>query len=404
MLVLVVALLSVGLATAFADEANFCANPSFEVTEPPPPTPATKGLPAPSDKLLPRTWDVWPMDFSGYTLPDDPASAHSGNRCVHIKSAGDALTLRYGPIPRFDERPWTIRFWARGTGQVVASAQELLYAHGPTVLKQWSFPLTATWAQYEFEYLSPPTNAAWHLTLANSGAADFFLDDVVITHADPKPLGLPPTQALGRDDHTLLYLPFEAPLDEYQFFLKGQVSISKPDEGKFGRCLILGPEGYTACSAGKYLNLPEGTIEFWVKFLSPGNDGQTHPLVQVAGADSLGIWKDQFNHVIFGFSQGWAGLAYAWAETYAYNWQPGVWRHIAACWDRDLMQLFIDGKLVAWEVKPKLLHYTNDELGIGSPGMEIDDLRISNISRYHAPVRLDGPKRNESYIGGQGKF
>ncbi len=68
------------------------------------------------------------------------------------------------------------------------------------------------------------------------------------------------------------------------------------------------------------------------------------------------------------------------------------------------MQLFIDGKLVAWEAKPKLLRYTNDELGIGSPGMELDDLRISNIPRYQAPVRMDNPRRNESFIGGQGRY
>jgi len=244
---------------------------------------------------------------------------------------------------------------------------------------------------------------AAHKALA-VGQKVFLLDDVFVGHPDLKPVGLPPTQAVGADDHTLLYLPFEEPLDEYKFFIKGQVSLSKPDEGRFGGCLVLGAEGYTACSAGRYLNLPEGTIEFWVKLGSPGNDGVTHPMVSVAGSDSLGIWKDQFTHVIFAFTSGWAGLAYAWAEGYAIHWQPGVWRHIAACWDKDLMELFIDGKLVAWEVTPKLLRSTNDELGIGSAGMELDDLRISSISRYRVPVRTDGPKRNESFIGGQGKL
>ncbi len=66
-------------------------------------------------------------------------------------------------------------------------------------------------------------------------------------------------------------------------------------------------------------------------------------------------------------------------------------------------ELFIDGKLVAWEIKPKLPRATGDELGLGSAGMELDDLRISNTVRYRVPLRLDGPRRNESFIGGVGR-
>jgi hypothetical protein len=397
-------LLAAHAADAPAAQVNFVANPSFEVTEAPPPTPATKGRPAPPDKWLPRNWSVWPMDFAGYSLVDDPAQAHSGRRCVNVKTEGGVLSLTYGPVPRFDDKPWTVRFWARGTGQVVAAACEYLYAHGPSRLKEWTFPVTAAWSEYEFEYQPPADRSTWHLELATRGAADLWLDNVFVGHADLRPTGLPPDKPAGQDDHTLLYLPFEEPLDEYQFFIEGQVLLSKPDEGRFGKGLVLGPGGYVACSAGKYLDLSQGTIEFWVKLGSPGNDGVTHPMVNVAGSDAMGIWKDAFCHVIFAFTSGWAGLSYAWAEGYAYNWQPGVWRHIAACWDRDLMELFIDGKLVAWEVKPRLLHSTNDELGLGSAGMELDDLRISNIARYRMPVRSDGPRRNESFVGGQGKF
>jgi hypothetical protein len=116
------------------------------------------------------------------------------------------------------------------------------------------------------------------------------------------------------------------------------------------------------------------------------------------------LCKHEFPHIMFYFTTNFATLSCCWAETYAYLWQPGVWRHIAACWDSELMELFIDGKLVAWEVKPKLPKVTGDELGIGSAGMELDDLRISNIVRYRVPVRTDGPKRNESFIGGAGRY
>jgi hypothetical protein len=397
---------------ADSQPANFVANPSFEVAEPPMPTAATKGQPAPADQWLPRTWSVWPMDFAGYSLPDDPAQAHSGRRCVHVQSAGEALLLRYGPIPRFDGQAWTVRFWARGTGKVLAVANELFYGRGPARLKDWTFlvgdsqagSLRHEWAEHEFQFQPPADCSSWHLDLGNQGASDLWLDDVFVGHPALKPFGLPPEKPAGWDEHTRLYLPFEAPLDEYQFFTEGEVALSQENAGRFGKCLVLGPGGYVACSAGKYLDPAQGTIEFWVKMGFPGNDGVTHPLLLIGGPEGMQICKHEFPHVMFYFTSGFQTLSCAWAETYAQYWQPGVWRHIAACWDKELMELFIDGKLVAWEVQPKLLRVTGDELGIGSAGMELDDLRISNVVRYRVPVGTDGPRRNESFIGGAGRF
>ncbi len=384
--------------------ANFVADPSFEVTEPPMPTVALKGQPAPNDKWLPRTWSVWPMDSAAYSLPDDPAQAHSGRRCVHVQTKGEGLLLRYGPIPHFDDQPWTVRFWARGTGQALAVANEFFYARAPVRLKDWTFPVTGAWTEYRFQFEPPAGCSTWDLDLENQGPADLWLDDVFVGHPGLEPLGLPPDRAAGTDEHTLLYLPFEEPLDEYQFFTQGEVSLSKESAGRFGRCLALGPEGYVACSAGKYLDPSRGTIEFWCRLGFPGNDGVTHSLVLVGGPEGMQVCKHEFPHVMFYFTSGFQTISCCWAETYAQYWQPGVWRHIAACWDQDLMELFIDGKLVAWEVKPKLLRVTGDELGIGSAGMELDDLRISDVVRYRIPVRTDGPRRNESFIGGAGKF
>ena len=394
------------LAAQGADgpSVNFVANPSFEVTEPAMPTSAAPGQPAPADKWLPRTWSVWPMDFGGYSLPDDPAQAHTGSRCVHVQTAGEAVCVRYGPIPRFDEQPWTVRFWARGTGQVLAVANECLYAHAPARLKGWTFPLTATWTEREFQFQPPTSSSTWHLDLGNQGPADLWLDDVFIGHSALRPLGLPPEKPVGEDEHTLLYLPFETPLDEYQYFTQGQVALSAENAGRFGRSLVFGPQGYVACSAGKYLDPSQGTLELWCKPGFPGNDGLTHPIVLIGGPEGMQLCKHEFPHVMFYFTSGFGTLSCAWAETYAQFWQPGVWRHFAACWDQDLMELFIDGKLVAWEVRPKLLRATGDELGIGSAGMELDDLRISNVVRYRVPVRSDGPRRNESFIGGEGKY
>lgn len=45
-----------------------------------------------------------------------------------------------------------------------------------------------------------------------------------------------------------------------------------------------------------------------------------------------------------------------------------------------------------------------DELGIGPASMAIDDLRISDIVRCRVPVRTDGPRRNELFAGGKGRY
>ena len=383
-------------------EGNFVANPSFELSEPPPPRAEFKGLVAPSDKWLPRAWSVWPMDYGGYTLTIEAKLAHSGGRAVHVQGQG-GFSMRYGPIPHYDHTPWTVRFWARGTGSVQAVAYEMLYGRGPAALKDWKFPLTAEWKEYEFQYEAPEDCVSWHLDLGNGASTDLWLDDVFVGHPGLEALGLPPEKALGKDEHTLLYQPFEEPLDEYQYFTQGQVALSKPNEGPFGKGLVLGPRGYVACSAGKYVNPQVGTIEFWVKPGFPGDDHVTHNFVTIGGAEGMQICKHEFPHVWFMFTTGFGTLSCAWAETYAMYWQPGVWRHIAACWDKDLLELFIDGKLAAWEVKPKLLRATGDELGIGSEGMELDDLRISDVVRYRVPVKTDGPRRNESFIGGKGR-
>jgi hypothetical protein len=52
------------------------------------------------------------------------------------------------------------------------------------------------------------------------------------------------------------------------------------------------------------------------------------------------------------------------------------------------MQLFVDGKLIAWTDHPRLSRSLGPELGLGSAGLELDDLRISNVVRYRQPVPL----------------
>ena len=364
---------------------NLLPNPSFELVEPPPPTPATAaGKPVPPESFLPRTWNIAPHGGAEVLCPDDASAAHSGNRCVRLKAPQGRAVLRYSMVPVPSKGPWTVRLWARGTGKLAA----LMHQVGKdkwTPLEPKVFDVTKEWKQWECQ-LDPKDSRVISLDFAADAPADIWLDDAFVSYPGLPALSLPPTKPLGKDRDTLLYLPFEEWLDEDAFFVKQKARLSKEGEGVFGKCLVLGPGGYVACSANENVDPAQGTIEVWFKLLTPGSDGLYHSIVGVPGMEGLVLAKDQYGHMAFAMSTGWRGLCRAVAMGYAYHWRPGVWRHLAACWDKDLVQLFVDGKLVAWECNPKLPRTLGPELAIGSPNLELDDLRISKVVRYRQPV------------------
>ena len=371
-----------------AGDHNLLPNPSFEMVEPPPPAPerAKQGLPEPQDTWLPRTWNLANEGDATWRCPDDPLQAHSGRRCIHVQAGHGRGFLRYGPMPVVSAAPWKIRFWARGSGTFVVGGFNVLPDKWARLPQEKVFSLGREWTSLQFDWQPDPGCHWWMLDIASGGPTDAWLDDVSVTHAGLQDLDLPPAGPLEKDDHTLLYLSFEEPLNEDAFFLEGAVSLSKPGGGRFGRGLQLGAGSCVACSANENLEPSRGTIEVWVKFLSPGSDSTARPIVSIPGPEGMWLGKDQYAHISFHFSTGWRSLSSATALGYAGSWQPGVWRHFAACWDKDLMELFVDGKLIAWDVRPQVPVSLGPELDIGSSGMELDDLRISNVARYRLPV------------------
>jgi len=397
---------------------NLLPNPSFEMVEPPAPTPATAmGKPIPPESYLPRTWNVAPHGGAEVLCPEDAAAAHSGKRCVRLKAPQGRAVLRYSMAPVPFKGPWTVRLWARGAGKLTL----LMYQVGkdkwtPLEPKVFSLPKgsplregrpgseyppegmkpsggkegapavpSGIWRELECQ-LDPKDSRLISLDFAADAPADLWIDDVFVSYPGLPALNLPPTKPLGKDAETLLYLPFEEWFDEDAFFVKQKASLSKEGEGVFGKCLVLGPEGYVACSANENVDPAQGTIEIWFRLLTPGSDGLYRSIVGVPGMEGLMLAKDQYSHVVFAMSTGWHSLCRAVAMGYAWHWQPGVWRHLAASWDKDLIQLFVDGKLVAWECNPKLPRTLGPELAIGSANLELDDLRISRIVRYRQPV------------------
>lgn len=220
-------------------------------------------------------------------------------------------------------------------------------------------------------WLLPCTMLATAAAMAQSAAAAA----KVQLHPD-----LPPTAELTRDAHTLLLLAFEEPFDPLATFVKGQLDFV--EDGRFGKALQQGADAYVAMSAEDFVDARSGTIEVWVKFLSPGDDRVSRAIVTVPGPSGLWLGKDQYGHVSFSIRRFWGQGARVTADGYARTWQPGVWRHVAACWDAQALQLWVDGRLLGTVPARDMPDAFGPELRLGSPGLILDDLRISRSVRY----------------------
>jgi hypothetical protein len=385
--------------------ANILPNPSFESTEPPVPTAQTAKTGAPSDHWMPRTWEVSISQGATYRCPDDAKQAHSGRRCVYFQTAGPGAVLRYGPLPVFDKQPWTASVWLRGKGTAVLSAFEY---DSNQPFKRAEVPLTADWKQAQVQ-VSPPEKAQqWSVDIAHTGPVEMWIDDASVTHPALAPLMLPPNKPLGKDQHTLLYLPCEKAheeklegnvrfitLDGFELIGAGKFELSKQGDGPFGgKSMGLWPGSSIFCSASQYLNPSSGTVEMWIKFRTARDDGISQHFVGVTGMNGMYFGKHVYGNLTLGFSNGWRGLCNtSVGMSPATTWQPGVWRHFVACWDKDALELFVDGKLVAWQTKPTLAKGLEDSLCIGGSNWGVDtgsfdfaDLRISDIARYKFPL------------------
>ncbi|NPV45764.1 MAG: hypothetical protein HPY69_02300 [Armatimonadetes bacterium] len=386
---MLIAVLLVIPALSFAQD-NLLPNPSFELVEPPRPTAdqARLGALPPLETWLPRTWTVWSNGDAEWRCPANREAAHGGQRYLHLTARQGRAAARYGPIPVSGPEAWTVRFWACGTGQLTVSATD-------ATAEPWrdqplqTFDLQAQWTELALTWTPPAACRQWCLTIATEGAAEARVDEVLLTGPQWATPPWPPPAPVAADEHTLLYLDFEQPLDEDAFYVGGQVGYTSEDNQEgFGRALRLGAGAYVACSADEHLNPKAGTIELWCKLLEPGDNGVQQPMVSIPGPEGLWLGKDQYSHVGLQFSTGWSRLSGAIAMGYAWAWQP-CWRHVAACWDEQALTVFVDGKLIAWEPRPKLSRFLGPELRLGSPGMLMDDLRISDVVRYRVPLPAD---------------
>jgi len=346
---------------------NALPNGGFELVEP-----------DAGGRSVPRTWDVKTRgDGRAEVVPRRPAG-----HCLRLWAGKGAARVFYDGIPVADAATWTLTFEVRGKGKVWARVSARDGNKWRKLLDQ-SVEGTGEWVSHRFSVTPGGTATMLRLELASSD--DVFLDNVLLGHPGLPALNLPPIRRLESDQDTLLLLDFEKELDPFQFFLKGEVK--RVPKGRFGASLHQGAGAYVATSAEDFLDPQAGTIELWVKLLVPGGERVGRPFVSVPGMCGLSLARDQYGHISFGLNRHWGVGVRVWADGYARSWQPGVWRHIAACWDRELVQLWVDGRLLGSAPARNLPDTFGPELRIGAPGMVIDNLRISRTVRYRVPLR-----------------
>ena len=370
-----------GVKVHISQRDNFFANPSFEWGQPPPLVRSNVGKTSfASDELVPRCWQL----NGKVTCPLDETKAHTGRRALLMTAPSGACEGTYHPLPRF-VGPRTIRFYARGTGTLHAAASTLVERKWQD-LNSKEYQLTSDWRQYVFECPQERINESWKFHLGTVGETVAWVDDFSLDCPQSNLDGLPPHHPLQEDQDTSLYLDFETPLDPLSYFVKGEVSYTENEMPGFGKALHQGRDACVAGDAEEAIDPRQGTIECWVKLLSPGNDTQNRSFLRVPGMDGMGFGKNQYGHLSFGFSKAWRPLGSMLLMGRLYSWRPHVWHHLAVTWDSDMMQCFIDGALAGWTLNPELPPTLGAILEIGDPGVVLDELRISRTVRYRVPV------------------
>ncbi len=179
-------------------------------------------------------------------------------------------------MPVFDAQPWMVKVFLRGSGKAVVYGFE---NDSNQPIARAEVPLTAQWRRTELKVTPGAKVLQWTLDITHSGPVEMFVDDVSITHPSLAPMAAVPEKPLGKDKHTLLYLPCQTlteqkleddvrfiTIDGVRLVGTGRVELSRQGEGRFGRSVGLWPGSSMMASSSDYLKPASGTVEMWVKF------------------------------------------------------------------------------------------------------------------------------------------
>jgi len=190
------------------------------------------------------------------------------------------------------------------------------------------------------------------------------------------------------DQHTTFMASFEESLrpdfcvGDWRAASRGEAELV---EGKLGKALALGVRrGFTYNADGK-INLPAGTIEFWLRW--------TEDLAGPQRRSIMGfVTSKQGNYVNFNkIAANRLGMPvkggpkddFTWqrVDVDPTGWELGLWHHLAGTWEGGVTRLYVDGKLVSERTGGAGLIETPTAFSVGPGPLVIDELRISSVAR-----------------------
>ena len=133
-----------------------------------------------------------------------------------------------------------------------------------------------------------------------------------------------------------------------------------------------------------------GTVSFWIRPLDwDGRDKNFHNFISLRGTTRLFINYTPNREISFSLIEGKKNST---VRKTAVKWQKGAWHHIAAAWDKKIIQLYIDG-VPAGAMENRISSEKNykqlilGEYWAGDPGSSvIDELQI--FSGKLAPEKI----------------
>ena len=162
-------------------------------------------------------------------------------------------------------------------------------------------------------------------------------------------------------------------------------------EGKIGNGVNLGSNGYVKYSP-TYLNLPSGTIEFWIKRIYSDNDNKEHTFFYFLAdsSNAMKLYKSQIGNLGFLLytPQGQKYVIVGNADGLLTNRQ---WVKLSVTWDSQALKLYINDELKNTTLSPTLPTKKSD-LYLGRAASDykvsadsvIDEFKIYNYAKSYA--------------------
>ena len=359
-------------------------------------------------EVSPQFPQVWQINYGAMAAAKQPRVLRLVKDAKRARSGECALELKPGEVflpglPVKGGAKVIVRLWATGQPGVIlgvwspAGKPQNLYP--PATPVGDAKPDAKGYVEYVASAEAPADATRVSLTL---GAADALLEDLSLEIAGTNVSAPDLAKPLTADADTLALATGEAPLAE------GSAFTGKLIDGRFSKAYEVGAQDLLQVP-GRFAGLLRGgTIETWFRPHWSGRDESDHSLATLsADGFGYGLTRTRYNHVIFHATDGWTrnlGNVQSQHWQFGNRWGEGDWHHVAVSWTPQWYTLFVDGfpvdtALTTTNEAPntswcsgELPSKVTSLVGLGSPGTDIDEFRISRSARYWIVAAEAPPK------------